>query len=323
MYTKQQAINQMNEWGGQQKPFLFIIDFELKKPQLYTLDNIPNHIRFDINGIKNNPSKTQNNLPFTFEPKPVAFRTYKKGYDKVVAELNYGNSYLLNLTFPTPLKTDLGLETIFSRSKASYKLLIDSKFVVFSPETFVKIEDGIISSYPMKGTIDASIPNAKNLLLNDPKEIAEHATIVDLIRNDLSKVASQVSVANYRYVEEVKTYNKTLLQVSSKIDGQLPINYKNQLGNILFSLLPAGSICGAPKKKTIDIIKNTESRERGYFTGVFGIFNGQKLDSGVLIRFIEDQNNNLVFRSGGGITTQSNAKAEYQELIDKVYVPFI
>ena len=175
----------------------------------------------------------------------------------------------------------------------------------------------------MKGTIDASISNAKLLLLNNPKEIAEHATIVDLIRNDLSKVATQVRVSNYRYIEEVKTFKKTLLQASSKIEGVLPSNYKELLGDILFSLLPAGSISGAPKMKTLDIIKNTESQERGYFTGIFGIFNGRNLDSGVVIRFIEDRNKNMVFRSGGGITAQSNHKAEYQELIDKVYVPFI
>jgi len=323
MYSKQQAINQMNEWGGQQKPFLFIIDFELEKPQLYALDQVPDHIRFDINGAKNTPYPTLEKKPFTFEPNPIAFSSYQKAFDKVVSELNYGNSYLLNLTFPTPLKTNLNLETIFNKSKAPYKLLVDSQFVVFSPESFVKIDNGIISSYPMKGTIDASIPNAKTLLLNNPKEIAEHATIVDLIRNDLSKVATQVKVSNYRYIEEVKTFKKTLLQASSKIEGVLPLNYKEYLGNILFSLLPAGSISGAPKKKTLDIIKNIESQERGYFTGIFGIFNGQNLDSGVLIRFIEDQNKKLVFRSGGGITAQSNTKAEYQELIDKIYVPFI
>ena len=105
MYTKQQAINQMNKWGGQQKPFFFMIDFELKKPQLYALDQVPNNIRFDINGVKNTDSLSPETTPFFFEPKPVAFSTYQKSFDKVIAELNYGNSYLLNLTFPTPLIT--------------------------------------------------------------------------------------------------------------------------------------------------------------------------------------------------------------------------
>lgn len=322
MQTKQQVINQMNEWGGQKKPFLFIIDYELQKPILYSLDKVPEHIAFDINGIRNNAFEKQENTPFTFETKPVASNSYKNAFDKVMEELNYGNSYLLNLTFPTSLKTDLSLQSIFNRSNARYKLLVDSQFVVFSPETFVKIEDGVISSYPMKGTIDAAIPNAEQKLLTDPKEQAEHATIVDLIRNDLSKVSTDVKVVNYRYIELIKTFRKSLLQVSSKIEGKLSPNYKSELGNIIFSLLPAGSISGAPKTKTQEIIKNVELEERGYFSGIFGIFNGKKLDSGVMIRFIEQINDGMVFRSGGGITAQSDVESEYQEMLDKVYVPF-
>jgi len=322
MNIKQKAIDQMNDWGGQQKPFLFIIDFELNRPLLYPLDEIPDNIIFDINGVRNIDYQVEDTSPFIFETTPVLFETYKNAFDQVVQELKYGNSYILNLTFPTQLSTNLNLKSIFNRSKARYKLLVDSKFVVFSPESFVKIENGLISSYPMKGTIDDSLPNAEQSLLANAKEQAEHATIVDLIRNDLSKVATNVKVIDYRYVEKVKTFNKTLLQVSSKIEGKLPANYKQQLGSIIFSLLPAGSISGAPKTKTLEIIKKAEKTPRTYFTGIIGIFDGKKLDSGVMIRFIELINENLVFRSGGGITAQSNASYEYKELLDKVYVPF-
>lgn len=322
MYNKQQAIEQMNTWGGQGTPFLFIINFEATEALLYPLDAVPESVFYSLNGVSNSSLKGVS-TPFSFDAKPVAFETYKKVFDRVVHELNYGNSYLLNLTFPTLLDTSLRLKEVFARSTAPYKLLVDSKFVVFSPESFVRIEGNTISGYPMKGTIDADLPNAKELLLNDPKEEAEHATIVDLIRNDLSTVATNVRVTNYRYIEEVKTFRKRLLQASSKIEGKLPDNYQKQLGSILFRLLPAGSISGAPKKKTIEIINENESYKRDYFTGIFGIFDGEKLDSGVMIRFIENINGTLVFKSGGGITAQSEAKAEYQELIDKVYVPFI
>ena len=322
MHKKQQVINQMNAWGGQGKPFLFIIDYELQKPLLYALDQIPDHILFDINGVSNNHIENSEASSFIFESKPVDFKNYKNAFDEVMDELNYGNSYLLNLTFPTSLKTNLSLQSIFNRSKAKYKLLMDSELVVFSPETFVKIEEGNISSFPMKGTIDASIPNAEQKILADPKERAEHATIVDLIRNDLSKVATQVKVTDYRYTEKIKTVDKSLIQVSSRVEGKLPTNYKEQIGDILFSLLPAGSISGAPKHKTLEVIKKAELDERGYFTGIVGIFDGKKLDSGVMIRFIEQANKNKVFRSGGGITAQSDAASEYQELQDKVYVPF-
>jgi para-aminobenzoate synthetase component 1 len=93
------------------------------------------------------------------------------------------------------------------------------------------------------------------------------------------------------------------------------------MGDILCTVLPAGSISGAPKKKTVEILRKVEAHPRGYFSGVFGLFDGAQLDSGVMIRFIEREGDQLFFRSGGGITTQSNVQDEYQEMLDKIYVP--
>jgi para-aminobenzoate synthetase component 1 len=173
----------------------------------------------------------------------------------------------------------------------------------------------------MKGTIDAAIPGAEKMILDDVKELAEHVTIVDLIRNDLSQVATQVEVARFRYLDEIKTVDKKLLQVSSEITGILPGNYLSCLGEIFVKLLPAGSVTGAPKPKTLEIIRQAENEERGYYTGVFGYFDGERVDSGVMIRFIEEIDGKYFYRSGGGITTQSVVEKEYQEIIDKVYVP--
>ena len=108
----------------------------------------------------------------------------------------------------------------------------------------------------MKGTIDAALPDAEAQLLNNRKEIDEHNTIVDLIRNDLNRVATHVELTRYRYVERIKTNHKTLLQISSEIQGTLPEDWHKQLGTILEKLLPAGSISGAPKLKTLEIIKS-------------------------------------------------------------------
>ncbi len=163
--------------------------------------------------------------------------------------IHEGNSYLLNLTFPTRIEIDRDLREIFLLSKARYKLWMENQFVVFSPESFVQIRDCTISSYPMKGTIDASGEHAGKIILNDKKEIAEHTTIVDLIRNDLSIIASDVHVDSFRYIERISTNEKNLLQVSSKITGFLRPDYYNQIGTLLFKLLPAGSISGAPKEK--------------------------------------------------------------------------
>jgi para-aminobenzoate synthetase component 1 len=130
-------------------------------------------------------------------------------------------------------------------------------------------------------------------------------------------------VDRFRYIEQIVTHEKTLLHVSSEISGILPGNYHEQLGNIFQKLLPAGSISGAPKAKTLQIIREAETYSRGFYTGVVGYFDGSKLDSGVMIRFISKENEKLVFCSGGGITANSNPMNEYNELIDKVYVPFI
>jgi para-aminobenzoate synthetase component 1 len=173
----------------------------------------------------------------------------------------------------------------------------------------------------MKGTIDAALPQAEKCILSDEKEKAEHATIVDLIRNDLSMVAAKVTVEKYRYIDRIRTNDKELLQVSSKITGYLEENYRERIGNIIFQLLPAGSVSGAPKKKTIEIIKEAEQYDRGYYTGVFGYFDGSRLESGVMIRFIENINGKYFYKSGGGITAYSNVESEYQEMVDKVYVP--
>ena len=219
------------------------------------------------------------------------------------------------------IETNYNLKEIFHQSKAKYKLWFKDQFVVFSPEIFVRTNGQKISSFPMKGTIDANLPDAKNIILTSKKEVAEHYTIVDLIRNDLSMVAKNVRVARFQYIDHIKTHNRELLQMSSEITGELPENYHEHLGDIIYSLLPAGSISGAPKKKTLEVINEAEQYERGYFTGIFGIFDGKNLDSGVMIRYIEKTNEGLIYKSGGGITSQSDCNEEYQELINKIYVP--
>lgn len=170
----------------------------------------------------------------------------------------------------------------------------------------------------MKGTIDAEIPNAREQIMKNEKESAEHATIVDLIRNDLSMVAKDVHVARYRYYEIIKTNERQIGQVSSEIKGDLDPGFEKNIGEIIFSQLPAGSVSGAPKKKTLEIIKEVEEMDRGYYTGISGYFANGVLDSCVLIRFIDENGH---YRSGGGITSRSEASIEYQEMIDKVYVP--
>lgn len=316
------SIEKMNSYGKSGIPFLFVIDFDGTIPYIAPLSDIENKdILFDLNGITNSQYISNKEVDFYWKTEPCSFDDYSRAFDYVKRNLELGNSYLTNLTFPTEIKTNLSLKDIYHLSEAKYRLYFENKFTVFSPEIFVKIIDNKIFSFPMKGTIDADIKNAKSLILNDPKEIAEHNTIVDLIRNDLSMVAKKVKVDFFRYIDHIQTSDKNLLQVSSKISGDMPLNWQENIGNIFATLLPAGSICGAPKVKTLEIIKTAENYNRGYYTGVMGLFDGESIDSGVMIRFVERTNNKLTYKSGGGVTVFSNAKSEYQELIDKIYVP--
>lgn len=348
MLQKSEAIAKLNRLGSTGTPFSFYCDFlgenwcieegdldgdsfsfrlevlrdgkpEVEKHEIQST-------KYKVQGIekvesRKCPVQSTKYDDASFKKKPIQFQEFKGAFDQVVKEINIGNSFLTNLTFQTPIETNLSLGEIFNHSSAKYKLLVDDEFVVFSPETFIKISGNEIFSYPMKGTIDAAVPNAKEIILEDPKELAEHVTIVDLIRNDLSRVASNVQVNKFRYMDELQTQHKNLLQVSSEVRGTLTSGWNEKLGSILCDLLPAGSISGAPKQETVRIIQEVENHDRGFYTGICGHFDGKDLDAGVMIRFIKKEGNSLFYCSGGGITSSSQAEKEYQEMVDKVYLP--
>ncbi len=309
----------LNYLGKSKTPFFFVISFDLNHFYIQKIDKLKN-IYFKVDDFSNfSQFSTTKNI--TLKRYPVDFEIYQNSFNKVIKEIEKGNTYLLNLTFPTKIELNCSLFDVFKFSKAKFKLFFLNKFVCFSPERFIKIENNNIYTYPMKGTIDANIINAKQIILNDTKEMAEHIMIVDLLRNDLSIVAKKVRVEKFRYIDKIKAGDKELLQVSSKIKGELKKNWQNSLGEIITSLLPVGSISGTPKIKTTQIIKDVEIYERGYFSGIFGYFDGENFDSAVMIRFIEKTKDGFIYKSGGGITIDSDAKKEYQEMVDKVYLP--
>jgi para-aminobenzoate synthetase component 1 len=330
-------IEQMNEWGRVRKPFLFMFDFEVSKPILVPLDKAASEgIFFDVKS----PFFCQQNIGSVSTPKltdtpfyikeAIPFEVYQRAFEQVHQHIAQGDSFLLNLTASTPIVLSASLQDVFFAAQAKCKVLFKDEFTCFSPEPFVLInKKGVISSYPMKGTAIQYSEADKTRLLTNQKELFEHTTIVDLIRNDISQVAEKVWVEKFRFIEEIQTTEgKTLLQISSQICGQLPTEWECQLGLILAKLLPAGSISGAPKPKTIEVIQKTEKQlhpfgERGYYTGIFGIFDGEQLYSSVMIRFIESNELGTFFKSGGGITFRSQVEMEYQELNDKIYVPLL
>ncbi len=312
---------EMNRRGQKGEPFVFLIDFLMEQPQIFSPNDTSGSLIWKTPLAGNHQPLELKPALTRWIPQPVSFEKYCKGFKQVQKHIHSGDTYLLNYTQPTPVDTNLDLESIFQLSFAPYKIMLSDRFVCFSPEPFVTITNGRISSFPMKGTIDAQAENAGELILSDTKELAEHNTIVDLIRNDLSLIAEDVRVENFRYLERIHTNRQDLWQVSSKISGNLPQDYAQKIGDIIFTMLPAGSVSGAPKKKTVSIILEAENYDRGYYTGIFGYFDGKNLDSCVLIRFIEKQNGQLIFKSGGGITFMSKAENEYNEMLKKIYVP--
>jgi para-aminobenzoate synthetase component 1 len=318
---KEEGFEQINTLGQARTPFLFIVSYDQNKIFAKPLDSLDDDIFYKLEEWRNYPVQKREK-PFTFSKNPVDFSTYKKALNKILEQIRSGNTYLLNLTFKTPIETNYSLKEIFTYARAKFKLYYKDEFICFSPERFVEMENDTIATYPMKGTIDANIKDAKKKILADEKEMAEHVMIVDLMRNDLGIIGTEVKVEKFRYVEKIKAGKKELLQVSSKITAKLPTHWQDNIGTLLSQLLPAGSITGTPKKSTVNIINAVENFERDFCTGVFGIFDGKSLRSGVMIRFIEHENEKLYYKSGGGITIDSDAKSEYEELIDKIYLPF-
>jgi len=321
MGIKDTIISRMNELGKQRKPFLFFIDYKGENSQIIPLDEVDEEtIQYHFNGVTNQKKQESINIS-KLEAHPLSFDGYQEKFNRVFEQIQLGNTYLINLTVSTPVDLNGSLLDVFYASKAKYKLWVNNQFVCFSPEIFVQIKEDRIFSYPMKGTIDAQLPQAETLLLQDEKETAEHYTIVDLIRNDLNIVAKNVQVDRFRYLDKINTSKGALLQMSSQISGDLAANWQDNIGDIFNKLLPAGSITGSPKEKTIQIIEAVEGYSRNYYTGVCGVYDGQSLDSAVMIRFIEKQEEQLVYKSGGGITFASEADKEYAEILQKIYIP--
>ena len=316
---KEELKKILNKYGLENEPFFFCISYDLSKFYVKPLKDIPNGIKFEINEkISSKSLKEQ-----TFKKNPISFEEYKKKFEYIQENIKSGNSYLLNLTSKTKINLNMNLDEIYEKAKAKFKLKFFDDFVCFSPEKFIEIKKNKIYTHPMKGTINASIPNAKTLILGDLKEMAEHTMVVDLLRNDLGIISQKVEVEKFRYCDEINAGDKKLIQVSSKISGHLDENWNERIGDILTSILPAGSITGCPKKKTVEILKSCENYDRDFYTGIFGVYENKTLNSAVMIRFIEkDENGNFFYKSGGGITCDSDIQNEYNEMLDKIYLPF-
>ncbi len=320
--NRDEFIMGFNARYRQRKPFVFLIDFEREQFILFDENEAVKNrfwLAFGQRGLF--PAYVSVKRPSLLRIHPVSYDEFKEKFDRVIYHLRRGDTYLLNLTFSTPVELKGSLQDVFYAVSAPFKAYFDDRFVFFSPEKFVIIDEHTIRTFPMKGTADASKPGARKQLLENKKEQFEHNTVVDLLRNDISLVSIDVEVRKYRYIDEITTTKGKILQVSSEIAGRLDSRWFAGPAESFLRMLPAGSVSGAPKPKTLEIIRRVEGEKRGFYTGITGWFDGQKLVSAVNIRYIERQNGKLFYRSGGGITALSNLQDEYEEYIRKIYLP--
>ncbi len=317
IHFSSEVRQRLTEWYQKGVPFLFVVDSRGEQVRLWRLVDVPPTVIYQVGELTNRKPVS---LPVALEVvSPVSWERYREAFERVQSYQRAGENYLLNLTFPTEVRLSRDLWEVAHTVRSPFVLGIRDEFLVFSPETFVVIEGKRIATFPMKGTISAEREENLRQLYGDPKEAAEHVAVVDLLRNDLGQVCRRVEVKRYRYWERVVHARGELYQTSSHIEGELHPDIG--MGEVFEAILPAGSVTGVPKPRACEIIAEVEGYDRGWYTGVFGVFDGRCLVSAVMIRYLEKMKEGIFYKSGGGVMVYSDAQREYQELLEKVYVP--
>ncbi|MFO8053211.1 MAG: aminodeoxychorismate synthase component I [Candidatus Omnitrophota bacterium] len=255
----------------------------------------------------------------------ISKNDYLKKIEKIKYFLKEGFSYQVNFTFKMDFnfKGDpIKLYSYLRNSQpTSYTALVrpDDKnfFLSFSPELFIRSDGEKVITRPMKGTISRGTNNNKDKdkkrqFVKSKKIRAENVMITDLLRNDLGKISTKVTVPKLFSVEKYKT----LYQMTSTIEARLDKNKK--LKDIFSALFPCGSVTGAPKIKTMKIIKDLEKEPRGIYTGSIGYINPRKqFCFNVAIRTAHIKGVKGQLGIGGGILHNSEKESEYREALLK------
>lgn len=194
----------------------------------------------------------------------------------------------------------------------------DYKLMGSSPESQLVINKGKAIVHPIAGTFKRSGDDATDLketerLKNDAKENAEHVMLVDLARNDLSRVCSNVQVAHYKQV----LYYSHVIHLVSEVVGDVPVQANPFL--LLAKTFPAGTLSGAPKIKAMELINSNEPTSRGYYGGCIGFvgFDGS-FNQAIMIRTLLSKDNTLTYQAGAGVVAASNPENELQEVNNKL-----
>ncbi len=254
----------------------------------------------------------------------ISQREYAGKIKKIKCYLEQGLSYQVNFTFKEKFDFKGDIVSLYSDLRkaqpTSYSALINTreeKILSLSPELFFRIDNSKIIARPMKGTIkrgdtEEEDSQSKADLRESKKVRAENLMIVDLLRNDLGRVSSLVRAPRLFNIEK----HPTLYQMTSTIEGKLKKNLT--LKEVFSSLFPCGSVTGAPKIKTMQIINKLEKEPRGIYTGAIGYISPKaKCCFNVAIRTVQIKKNKGELGIGGGIVYDSKPKAEYEEALLK------
>ena len=257
----------------------------------------------------------------------ISKEEYLEKVKSIKGKISDGITYEVNYTYPSVVKTnaeDFELYNfLISKQKTPYNAFLKNNkrtVLSFSPELFFRLKGRKIFTKPMKGTAprgDNPLKDAefREFLRNDIKNRAENIMIVDLLRNDLGRIAKTgtVKVDKLFDIEE----HETLFQMTSEISAEL--NDEVNLYNIFKSIFPCGSITGAPKLSTMRVIKETEPYPREVYCGAIGYIHGDEAEFSVPIRILKKKNSEKHFQyhAGGAIVWDSNPEDEWEETLTK------
>ncbi|MCH7946630.1 MAG: anthranilate synthase component I family protein [candidate division Zixibacteria bacterium] len=300
------------------------------------------HLKFDhfansYELIGNNPARYADILTASEAPEnhlavasadcrpTISKNDYLRSVRKIKEHIKEGDIYQANFTCGFDVKSDALAFDTYKRLRrlnpapyAAYLNFGDYQILSSSPERMFKKVGLDISSCPIKGTItsgrdDFERQQNRLKLLNSEKDKAELLMIVDLVRNDLGKVAETgtVRVDNLFEPEDYSSLIHLVTDISAKLRNDL------SLADIIKALLPGGSITGAPKKRAVEIIQEIETTPRGVYTGCIGYVDGDQAEFNIAIRTMTYQDSFYRINSGGGIVSGSSPESEYEEMLLK------
>ena len=269
----------------------------------------------------------QNNLRIDKKIPDVEY--YKQKIKKIKSYLKLGETYQINYSNPIKYSYDkskfdlyLLLRSIAKPANGMYLNTKVNQLLSMSPEKFFEVKNNYIYTYPIKGTITRSKDKVKDeklrlQLKESEKDKAEHLMIVDLLRNDLGKICKYGSVA-VKKLYNIKSF-ETIHHMETEVKGKLlnNINFKD----IITALFPSGSITGAPKERSMEIIDEIENYNRNFYTGAIGYLSKkQYMNFNVAIRTIQFDNHCGTYPVGGGVVWDSTIEGERDEALNKAKI---